>query len=168
MLEKIQSILSIEKKSNNYDWKKIEDMFKIKFPIDYKLFIDNFGEGAINDFLCIFSPFSENKYLNTIFQFNEMKEAYEVIKECMPEMCEFEFWKNGKGLFPWAITANGDELYWNYTGNSVDIVIFGSRYYDKQIFSCSTVEFLVQLLKKEIECRVFPDNIVEEKNYYKL
>lgn len=56
MLEKLESILSLKQTSNDYDWKRVEDMFDIQFPIDYKLFINIYGEGAINDFLWILSP----------------------------------------------------------------------------------------------------------------
>ena len=55
-----------------------------------------------------------------------MREAYEIMKKELPEICEFEFWDDGKGIFPWGVTDNGDELFWNYTENSVDIVIFSS------------------------------------------
>ena len=116
----------ILKKTNNYDWERIEDMFIIRFPIDYKLFINNYGEGGINEFLWILSLFSKYENLNTVKKFYEMKEAYEIMKKELPEICEFEFWDDGKGIFPWGVTDNGDELFWNYTENSVDIVIFSS------------------------------------------
>ena len=77
-----------------------------------------------------------------------MKEAYEIMKKELPEICEFELWDDGKGNFPWGVTDNGDELFWNYTENSVDIVISSSRYADKQIYSCGIVEFLIQLFEK--------------------
>lgn len=101
MLEKLEKILSIEKKEHQYDWEKVEDSYEIKFPNDYKSFIEYYGEGGINEFLWILSPFSEYENLNTIFKFNEMREAYEIMKIDFPKMCEFEFWRNGKGIFPW-------------------------------------------------------------------
>lgn len=168
MLEKLESILSLEKKSNDYNWKSVEDMFNIQFPIDYKLFINNYGEGGINEFLWIMSPFSECENLNTVNKFNEMKYAYEVMKKELPEMCEFEFWDNGKGLFPWGITDNGDELFWNYTEHSIEIVIFSSRYADKQVYNSGVVEFLTELIGKKIKCSIFPDDFIGEENNYEL
>ena len=73
MLEKLEKILSIEKKEHQYDWEKVEDSYEIKFPNDYKSFIEYYGEGGINEFLWILSPFSEYENLNTIFKFNHMK-----------------------------------------------------------------------------------------------
>ena len=67
MLEKLEKILSIEKKEHQYDWEKVEDSYEIKFPNDYKSFIEYYGEGRINEFLWILSPFSEYENLNTIF-----------------------------------------------------------------------------------------------------
>jgi hypothetical protein len=168
MLAKLERILSLEKMNQNYDWKKVEDLFKIKFPNDYKIFIDNFGEGGINDFLWILSPFSECDNLNTIYKFKAIKEAYEIMKKELPEICEFKFWENGKGIFPWAITDNGDELFWNYNEKSIDIVIFSSRYSEKQIFYCSMAEFLVELLEKKKVCSIFPNDFIREENYYEL
>lgn len=168
MLEKLESILSLEKITIDYNWEGVEDMFNIQFPIDYKLFINNYGEGGINDFLWILSPFSECENLNTVNKFNEIKYAYKVMKKELPEICEYEFWDNGKGLFPWGITDNGDELFWNYTENSIEIVIFSSRYADKQVYCCGVVEFLTELLEKERKCSFFPDDFIREENYYEL
>lgn len=113
-------------------------------------------------------PFSECENLNTVNKFNEIKDAYEVMKKELPEICEFEFWENGKGLFPWGITDNGDELFWNYTENYIDIVIFSSRYADKQVYRSGAVEFLIGLLEKEKKCSIFPDDFIREENYYEL
>ena len=153
MLEKLEKILSIEKKEHQYDWEKVEDSYEIKFPNDYKSFIEYYGEGGINEFLWILSPFSEYENLNTIFKFNEMREAYELMKIDFPKMCEFEFWRNG----------NKEDK-----DDSVEIVIFSSRYSEKQIFSCSMSEFLVDLLEKKKECSIFPNDFIRQENYYEL
>ena len=92
-----------------------------------------------------------------------MREAYEIMKIDFPKMCEFEFWRNGKGIFPWGITDNGDELFWNYKDDSVEIVIFSSRYSEKQIFSCSMSEFLVDLLEKKKE-RLYQIHLKREES----
>lgn len=49
-----------------------------------------------------------------------------------------EFYNDKKGLFPWGITENGDELFWNFIGDdSIEIV-----------------------------CSIFPDDFILEENYY--
>ena len=47
MLEKLEKILSIEKKEHQYDWEKVEDSYEIKFPNDYKSFIEYYGDERI-------------------------------------------------------------------------------------------------------------------------
>lgn len=73
-----------------------------------------------------------------------------------------------KVFFHGGITDNGDELFWNYKDDSVEIVIFSSRYSEKQIFSCSMSEFLVDLLEKKKECSIFPNDFIRQENYYEL
>ena len=49
-----------------------------------------------------------------------------------------EFYNGKIGLFPWGITENGDELFWNFIGDdSIEIV-----------------------------CPIFPDDFILEENYY--
>ncbi len=81
MLEKLEKILSIEKKEHQYDWEKVEDSYEIKFPNDYKSFIEYYGEGGINEFLWILSPFSEYENLNTIFKFNSIPSS-KLVPKC--------------------------------------------------------------------------------------
>lgn len=89
------------------------------FPEDYKRFIDFHGEGGINEFLWILSPFSENENLNSIEKFNVMKDAYISMQSEFPEQFSFDFYNGKTGLFPWGITDNGDELFWNYKRDSM-------------------------------------------------
>lgn len=112
-------ILVIEVKNDDNDWDTIEKEMKIQFPNDYKKFIDLYGEGAINDFLWILSPFSEHENLNTKVKAKEMYEAYKILKNNHPEICEFEIYNGEVGIFPWGITDNGDELYWYFSKKQV-------------------------------------------------
>ena len=91
----------------------------IIFPEDYKRFIDFHGEGGINEFLWILSPFSENENLNSIEKFNVIKDAYISMQSEFPEQFSFDFYNGKTGLFLWGITDNGDELFWNYKGDSM-------------------------------------------------
>ena len=100
-------------------WEEIEKKIGIIFPEDYKRFIDFHGEGGINEFLWILSPFSENENLNSIEKFNVMKDAYISMQSEFPEQFSFDFYNGKTGLFPWGITDNGDELFWNYKRDSM-------------------------------------------------
>lgn len=55
----LENVMFIESKKNeNSKWDIIENKMNFKFPQDYKEFIDIYGEGGINGFLWILSPFS--------------------------------------------------------------------------------------------------------------
>lgn len=163
----IIDFLSIQQlKCKKNAWEEVEKKLGIMFPEDYKMFIDSYGEGRINDFLWILSPFSKNKNLNSVEKFNVMKDAYISMQREFPEQLSFDFYNGKTGLFPWGITDNGDELFWNYKEGILEIVVYESRYASKMSYIMGMEEFLCKLLGKEIVCPIFPDDFILEKNYY--
>lgn len=48
-----------------------------------------------------------------------MKDAYISMQSEFPEQFSFDFYNGKTGLFSWGITDNGDELFWNYKGDSM-------------------------------------------------
>ena len=150
----------------NYNWEIIENENNIVFPEDYKWFLENYGPGSINGFLWVFSPICNNLNLNSFEQYKTMKNSYEFMVNNKLIECEYCFYDNGIGLFPWGITDNGDELYWNYMNEVTEIVVLSSRYAD--IFSCklNMTDFLTGLLTKKTECNLFPEDFVLDNNYY--
>lgn len=166
---RISDILKCDNHSNsNHSWNSIESEIGIVFPEDYKWFIDKYGVGAVNDFLWVISPFCENENLNSLRLFKLMKDSYEYVKHDNPEEFTFEFYCNGQGLFPWGITENGDELYWCFEEERVEIVVFAARYTLIKRYSMSMEEFLSNILTKAIKCEAFPDDFVLDRNYYSL
>ncbi|MDE7251360.1 MAG: SMI1/KNR4 family protein [Acetatifactor sp.] len=163
----INRLLQIQQRNNKKNlWEEVEKKIGITFPEDYKLFIDSYGEGGINEFLWILSPFSENENLNSIEQFKLMQDAYISMQREFPEQFSFDFYNGKSGLFPWGVTDNGDELFWNFNGDTLEIVVYESRYVSNMSYIMSMEEFLYKLLKKEIECPIFPDDFISESNYY--
>lgn len=161
-------ILVIEVKNDNNDWDTVEQELKIQFPNDYKKFIDLYGEGAVNDFLWILSPFSKYENLNTKVKMKEMYEAYQILKNENPEICEFQIYNGEVGIFPWGITDNGDELYWHFSKKETSIVVIASRFSNKKIYDMSMTEFLYDLVDKRVICTIFPDDFIGNENYYNL
>lgn len=152
--------------SNKNLWEEVEEKNSIIFPKDYKTFIDLYGVGGFNEFLWILSPFCDNENLNSIEKFKLTQEAYNCMKNEFPEQFLYKFYNGKEGLFPWGITENGDELFWNYKKDTIEIVIFEARYISCVRYSMGTEEFLCKLLNKEIVCSIFPDDFVLESNYY--
>lgn len=164
---KINDFLPIQQGTNKKNsWEKVENKLGIVFPGDYKRFIDSYGVGSINDFLWILSPFCENENLNSIEKFKVMKEAYISMQCEFSERFSFCFYDGKTGLFPWGITDNGDELFWNFKEDNLEIVVYESRYASNMSYIMGMEEFLCKLIKKEIVCPIFPDDFILEKNYY--
>ena len=163
----INEFLPIQQvKCKEHAWEDVEKKIGITFPMDYKIFIDSHGEGAINEFLWVLSPFSENENLNSIEKYKVMKDAYRSMQSEFPEQFPFDFYNGKTGLFPWGITDNGDELFWNYKGDVLELVVYESRYASNMSYIMNMEEFLCRLLSKEIVCPIFPDDFILEKNYY--
>lgn len=163
----INEFLPIQQvKYKEYAWEDVEKKIGIIFPLDYKMFINSHGEGAINEFLWVLSPFSENENLNSIEKYKVMKDAYSSMQNEFPEQFSFSFYNDKIGLFPWGITDNGDELFWNFTGDIIEVVVYESGYASNMSYAMSMEEFLCKLLKKEIVCSIFPDDFILKENYY--
>lgn len=148
------------------DWETAENNSGMVLPDDYKDFIGKHGAGSINDFLNIYSPFCENPYLNLFEQSKRIKSAYETMKSEFPQYFVYNFYENGKGLFPWAGTDNGDDLYWNFTENGIEIVVYGSEYFEYNVFKMETCEFLYKLFTKNIKCNVLPKELIMRRNIF--
>ncbi|SET16771.1 SMI1/KNR4 family protein [[Clostridium] polysaccharolyticum] len=150
----------------NYNWKTIEKENNIVFPEDYKWFLENYGVGSINDFLWVFSPICDNLNLNSFEQYKIMKNSYELMINNNLIEYEYSFYDNGIGLFPWGITDNGDELYWNYLNEGTEIVVFAARYTD--IISCklNMTDFLTGVLTQKLKYDLFPDDFALDNNYF--
>lgn len=169
MKQKLGEILPItlcERKPN--DWELAELKLGFSFPNDYKQFIDSYGCGGINEFLWILSPFAQCNNLNTIEKFKEMKAAFCQMQAEFPELFTFNFYDGIQGLFPWGITDNGDELYWNLYESKISIVVFESRLSGYMVFNMDMESFLYGILRKEIKCSIFPDDFILAENYYEV
>lgn len=163
----IKEVLPISTtKVKNSLWNEIEEKLGFDFPQDYKKFIDTYGEGAINGFLWILSPFSKNVYLNSIEKFKVMGEAFNSLKADFPKYFSVHMFNGKNGLFPWGITDNGDELFWDYENENMEIIVFASRYSESIKYPMTMEEFLGKLLEKEIACSIFPEDFVLDNNYY--
>ena len=163
---KIIALPEDRSKKNSYE--AAEKKMKVVFPQDYKEWIDSYGGGAINGFLWILSPFSDNPYLNMIDSFADMRSAYSRMKSDFPEYFKkYTFYNGKRGLFPWGASDNGDEFYWNIQDGDEEIVVCASGYAEMISYKMSMEEFLFKLLSKEIECSVFPEDFFVTENYYK-
>jgi hypothetical protein len=151
------------------EWEKIENNIRMELPSDYKLFVSSYGSGVIDNFLWILNPFIKNENLNLLKKINIIINAYKESKKKFPKEFLHEVYPKKGGLFPWAITDNGDEIYWKMDGNpdKWSIIIYATRSFNFIEFKMSMIEFLCNLLTNKIKCNIFPEDFPGNYNKYK-
>jgi len=168
MIEKLKSVLSLKERINNNNWTKIEKELNVIFPSDYKYFIDHYGAGAINDFLWIFSPFEDNKNINSLDRLSELRYYNSISINKKEDSTERINYYDGKsGLFPIGISDNGDEIFMDFQGGDVIIKIYETRELSPIVFNLSFLEFLVEILTNDNYKDIFADDFLQSNNYYK-
>lgn len=141
-------------------WEPVEAKLGIELPEDYKEFVSTYGTGAVDNFLWVLNPFSQNKNLNLL---NQVKVNLDALRQlCIDSNIRipYEIYPDVNGLFPWAITDNGDSLYWltkSFPSNRW-IVVGDSAAFQWREFKLSTAEFLALLVTKELVVDIFPDD----------
>ena len=104
------------------EWEKVEEKIGSELPADYKDFVRLYGSGRINNFIWVFSPFSERINLNLFEQVERQLSALRaVIAE--GEKCPYELFPASGGLLPFGLTDNGDVLHWLTLGSANNWVV---------------------------------------------
>lgn len=167
MIEKMIPMPKKPKQAHSLkQWDSIERTINFKLPLSYKKFVNLYGGGGINSFLWILSPFVSNENLNLLKKKEEMKQAYDYMQSSEPNSFEYKFYDGKEGIFPWGITDNGDELYWNITDREITILVYEGRYIQGYEYSLDFEEFLCGLLDNKIICEAFPDDWLEQETYF--
>lgn len=154
------------------DWGVIERILEMKFPSDFKKLIHVYGTGCFLGFLHPLSPFAPLRTaLNLLSGATTQRlSAYESGQKEFPEYSPpFPAYPHVSGLFPWAITVNGDTLFWLRRGNpdKWPTVICDSKFseqYDR--FNCTATEFLCRLFSGKITPEVFPDDLLTMEHIF--
>lgn len=166
-LEQIRSILHVPSDPTEVPpscgWDALEGRMGTALPQDYKLFIHEFGSGRIDRFLWIFNPFSANPYLNLEHALKTQTAALSELRTYGEEI-PFACFPESEGILPFAITDNGDVLYWITAGSPCHwtVIVNEARGPEWQHFKMPFSEFLAGLLIKRISCEVFPDDFPSE------
>jgi hypothetical protein len=137
----------------------LEAQLNLVLPWDYKQLICAYGTGSWKCFLWVLSPFSANRHLNLLEQMKRQLDAERTIRAKWPEDVPFTLYPEPGG-FPWAMTDNGDRLYWLTEGTSDEwpTVVFESRGPQYERHSTSCCEFLLQWMTGRLRVSVFPDD----------
>ena len=149
---------------NGGGWQSVGHKLGIELPGDYKDFVATYGTGAVDNFLWVLNPFSKNEHLNLNNQARVRLDAQRRFFAESGTAAPFALYPDANGLFPWGITDNGDVLYWLCKGSPSTwvIVVCDSRASRWREFKLSTVQFLAEVLTKELVADVFPEDFPTE------
>jgi hypothetical protein len=127
-------------------------------PEDYKSFLEAFGIGTINGFLVVLAPLSSSPHVDLLKRGRSELEAYQTSKREFPKYYRDEVYPTPGGILPFAVTDNGEVLYWRTVGSPErwTVTVYESRGPKKFDFDGGMAEFLVGILTAKIECDVLP------------
>lgn len=145
-------------------WSSIENRIGTRLPADYKEYIATYGTGSIGDFLWPYNPFSENPNLNLVRRMELDAGALRQIREKFgEEEVPYPLYPEPGGLMSWAVSDNGDTLYWLTQGDPSywRVVVNESRGPDFEHFEESTTSFLAKLISGELISEILPSSVFE-------
>jgi hypothetical protein len=140
------------------DWQAVAAAVGTGLPSDYKAFIARYGTGRVSGFVWVYNPFEENAHLNLLSCYRTILDADREIRESFPDDVPEPLFPERGGLLPWAVTDNGDRLYWRTNGepDSWPVVVWESRGPRYESYALSMAGFLLAWLNGEITVPVFP------------
>jgi len=138
-------------------WIAIEGKLGTGLPDDYKEFIQTYGTGKVDDFLYVFTPFSVNENLNL---FDQLKLQSDVLVELKSygENVPYKIFPEVEGVIPFAITDNGDVLFWKTSTEPNDwtVLVNEARSPDWEKYEMSMSKFLSEIVSHRLSCKIFP------------
>jgi hypothetical protein len=147
---------------NRGDWTAVEAALGTPLPSDYKLFIETYGSGRIDDgFLRIFNPFSR------VAQHNLMKSAQEELEFLTTLFgsgrSAYPPFPKRNGLLPCGDTENADHLNWLTNGPPDDwTIVVRGRGRDWVQYAMSLTDTLAAILSRNVVCPAFPDDFPDD------
>lgn len=144
------------------DWQAAEEAVGSALPTDYKQLVKAYGPGSFDDFIWILQPMHDNRHLDLVHQRDIQLDALRTLRAGGEEI-PFDVDAGEEELLPWAITDNGDVVYWlRRPGQSPDewpVAINAARDPRWEQYDGSATEFLADVLSKKRRLSVFPEDV---------
>ncbi|MFF4388036.1 SMI1/KNR4 family protein [Streptomyces sp. NPDC001552] len=94
-----------------HDWARVEEELATILPSDYKRLVDLYGGGLFDDAIWVLEPDCPNKHYDLASENHVRAEAQQGLwTGGEPKPSELD--ETGSRTIAWAVTENGDCLYW--------------------------------------------------------
>ena len=152
---------SVPSENGGKPWSEIEQSIGSVLPADYKNFIETYGSGRINKFIFALNPFSMRRGLNLIDQIPRQLDALRTLITDFAETCPYALFPEHEGLLPFALTDNGDVIFWMTRGEPDEwsVVVNESRAPSYEEFGGGAISFFIALMTGAHTFRAFPSSI---------
>jgi hypothetical protein len=138
-------------------WRAVEQSLGLALPRTYKALVDRFGASSWGDFLHVLSPFDER--LNLHHRGKQALDADKESRKKFPWHYPLPLYPEAGGLLPWALTDNGDTLYF-ITSASPDqwpTVIKGPRAPEFEVSFLPPALLIHQVAARRFQSVILPD-----------
>jgi hypothetical protein len=127
-------------------------------PEDYKALIARYGSGTFGEFLSPLNPFTANPHGGLVRRGRALLDSERGSGMWPHQGVPFALYPDAGGLFPWAVTDNGDRLFW-YTHRAFDrwpVVVWAGRSFRFEVYQRTAAGFLREWLSGRLAVGVFP------------
>ncbi|MEU9421191.1 SMI1/KNR4 family protein [Streptomyces sp. NPDC048272] len=153
-LEQLQQILTSSDVVHKVDWDEISSSYDVRFPTDYRNFLDRYGSGEIEDMLAVFRPTAGTDADPHARRTSRL--PTDLLD--LPEVDEWSDARQGELYEPadvmvWGETVEADVLGWITSSETPDewpvaVYTHGGEW---TVFDCTMTEFLLRLLTGQFE-----------------
>ena len=141
------------------EWSELEAQRGLRFPADYKDFVNHYGYLTVGGYIRVPSPLSSDPHRGLPAIISEL-DHYRKIQVEFGDYFPIKAYPEPGGLLPWATTINGDRLFWLTRGTPDEwtIVIVESRGPMSEAWPISMSEFILSFIKGNLRSEVFGDS----------
>lgn len=143
-------------------WAAAEAALGTSLPSDYRLFIEAYGSGSIDQFVTVLNANSSTPDLQLDKYGEKMLTVTRQLRAGGVVEIPFPIYPEPGGILPWGATANGDWGYWvtdpQDSPDAWTIVVSVDRGPDWFRHSGPLVRFLVEILDGSTVVPFFPDD----------
>lgn len=139
------------------EWDDLRRGLNVTIPTELKKLIQLYGSGGFDSFLWLLNPHSRNPHLNLLLRGKEILRLHGERQQQGDRSLPYDLGVEPPALYPWAVTDNGDVLFWRTEGQE-SVVVYSPRDGEHEEFPLRIDAFLNRLLRGEIRSDLFPDD----------